>query len=153
MIDLIKRLLARSAAADGEVREEGYDLRVAASALLLEMARIDGEFSAEEQATILRLLGERFDLSNEQAAELLNAATEAEKQSVDLWPFARRINQDFSDAEKERVIEMIWEIAYIDGHLDQHEDYLVHKLANLLRLSHRQLIEAKLKVTRRPPGA
>jgi uncharacterized tellurite resistance protein B-like protein len=35
---------------------------------------------------------------------------------------------------------------YADGKLDKHEDYLVHKLANLLRLTHKQLIEAKLKV-------
>ena len=41
---------------------------------------------------------------------------------------------------------MVWEIIYTDGILDKHEDYLVHKLANLLRLSHEQLIEAKLKV-------
>ena len=47
--------------------------------------------------------------------------------------------------EKLQVIELVWEIAYADGLLDKHEDYLVHKLADLLRLTHQQLIEAKLK--------
>ena len=44
------------------------------------------------------------------------------------------------------AIEMIWQVAYADGRLDSHEDYLVHKLATLLRLDHKQLIEAKLKI-------
>ena len=41
---------------------------------------------------------------------------------------------------------MVWKIAYADGRLDKHEDYLVHKLAKLLRLTHNQLIDAKLKI-------
>jgi len=43
-------------------------------------------------------------------------------------------------------MEMIWRIVYADGHLNQHEDYLAHKISRLLRLSHPQLIETKLKV-------
>ena len=56
------------------------------------------------------------------------------------------INQNYSIEEKIRIIEMIWKLAYTDGKLDKHEDYLVHKLARLLRLTHKQLIEAKFKV-------
>ncbi len=44
------------------------------------------------------------------------------------------------------MVELVWDIAYADGSLDRHEDYFVHKLANLLRLTHRQLIDAKLRV-------
>jgi uncharacterized tellurite resistance protein B-like protein len=148
-MDLLSRLLGREPAAEARARDAGHDLRVAACALLLEMAHIDGESSLEEQEAILAILRKRFGLNDEQVSELVDAAAEEWKRSVDLWPFARRINQDFSETEKERLIEMIWEVAFLDGRLDKYEDYLVHKLANLLRLSHGQLIEAKLKVTRR----
>jgi hypothetical protein len=47
---------------------------------------------------------------------------------------------------------MIWEIVYIDGKLDQYEDYLVHKLGKLLRLTHQQLINAKLKILHGGPS-
>ena len=47
------------------------------------------------------------------------------------------------------IVEMVWKIAYADGFLDKHEDYLVHKLANLLRLTHKQLIDVKLKIIQR----
>ena len=63
--------------------------------------------------------------------------------------FARLINQNYNTAEKIQVIETIWAIAYSDARLDKHEDYLVHKLAGLLRLTHRQLIDAKLRVKER----
>ena len=39
-----------------------------------------------------------------------------------------------------------WLACDADGKLDKHEDYLIHKLAGLLRLTHKQLIAAKLKV-------
>ena len=48
--------------------------------------------------------------------------------------------------EQERLIEQLWQIVYVDGKMDKYEHYLMNKLSNLLRLSHKQLIDAKLKV-------
>jgi uncharacterized tellurite resistance protein B-like protein len=101
----------------------------------------------EKFVTILK---KDYDLSNEHAAALLEASNEQLKGSIDLWQFTNCINQNYSMEEKVRVIETIWEIAYTDGKLDKHEDYLVHKLAKLLRLTHKQLIDAKLRVIHRP---
>jgi uncharacterized tellurite resistance protein B-like protein len=78
-------------------------------------------------------------------------AAEAElEQSVDYWQFARLINANYSMDEKVAMIEMLWRIVFIDGRLDKHEDYLMHKLARLLRLHHKQLIDAKMKVLHGP---
>ena len=44
-----------------------------------------------------------------------------------------------------QVMEMFWRLIYSDDRLHAHEDHLVHKLATLLGLDHRYLIEAKLK--------
>ena len=74
-------------------------------------------------------------------------SSEAEiEKSIDLWQFTNLINQNYSIEEKLKVIELIWKVAYSDGKLEKHEDYLAHKIAGLLRLSHGQLIDAKLKV-------
>jgi uncharacterized tellurite resistance protein B-like protein len=77
---------------------------------------------------------------------LLEASNEELKGSIDLWQFTNLINHNYSIEEKIRVVEMVWNVVYADGKLDKHEDYLVHKLATLFRLTHKQLIEAKLKV-------
>ena len=40
----------------------------------------------------------------------------------------------------------LYDLIYADGVLDKYEDYLVRQLAKLLRLSHGEMIEAKVKV-------
>ena len=47
---------------------------------------------------------------------------------------------------KVEIIETLWRIVYVDGKMDEYEHYLMNKLKNLLRVSHGQLIDAKLKV-------
>jgi uncharacterized tellurite resistance protein B-like protein len=147
MIDLVKQFFGKSAkdrVEDQEVSTD-HDIRIATCALLLEMSNIDGEFSESERGNIISILKDDYQLSDEHAAELLEASNENLQKSTDLWRFASLINQNYSIEEKIRVIEMIWRIAFADGNLDKHEDYLVHKLAKLLRLTHKQLIEAKLR--------
>jgi uncharacterized tellurite resistance protein B-like protein len=122
------------------------DPKVAVCALLLEMARIDDSFTEEELETVLRILRERYGLSTEEAEALIEAAEVELSDSVDLWRFARRINRWYSPEEKVEIIELLWRVVFVDGKLDAHEDYLIHKLEQLLRLEHRQLIAAKLKV-------
>jgi len=67
-------------------------------------------------------------------------------ESVDLWQFAGLINQNYSVDEKIEIIETLWRMVFVDGKMDQYEHYLMNKLKNLLRLSQKQLIDAKLKV-------
>jgi uncharacterized tellurite resistance protein B-like protein len=122
------------------------DPRVAVCALLLEMARIDDAFTREEMEAILGILKDRYGLSKEEAEALMEAAEAELRDSVDLWRFARRINRSYSPKEKVDIIELLWRVVFVDGKLDAHEDYLIHKLELLLRLEHRQLIAAKLKV-------
>ena len=147
MIDVIKKFFGKSGtnASEDKKGHSTHDIHVAACALLLEMSNIDGEFSESEKDHILSILKTRHQLTDENAVALLEASNEERENSTDLWRFASLINQNYSIAEKEGIIETIWSVAYADGHLDKHEDYLVHKLAKLLRLTHQQLIAAKLK--------
>jgi len=142
MMDLLKKFFAKATTEThaGESAGTSRDVRIATCALLLEMANIDGEFSELEKDSIVQVLRNNYQLSAEHAAALMKAA------DIDLWQFARLINENYSAEEKIKVIETVWQIIYTDGILDKHEDYLVHKLAKLLRLSHKELIDAKLKV-------
>ena len=101
-----------------------------------------------EREGILAILARDFGIGDDESAALVKAADEELRGSRDLWQFTHLINEHYSNEEKIAIIETVWRIAYTDGRLDQHEDLLVHKLANLLRLEHRQLIEAKMKVRR-----
>jgi uncharacterized tellurite resistance protein B-like protein len=148
MKNLLKKFFAkaRDETSVGKKVETSHDVRIATCALLLEMANIDDEFSEEEKEGIVEVLKNNYQLSADHAAAFIKAAEDELEKSIDLWQFAKLINENYSTEEKIKVIETVWQVIYTDGILNKHEDYLVHKLAKLLRLSHKQLIEAKLKV-------
>ncbi len=152
MIDIVKKFFGKTPQDTSQRKQgdESHDIRIATCAVLLEMANIDGEFSESEKEHIISALKSNYGLSNEHAAALLKASSEEREESIDLWQFTNRINRYYSREEKIQIIETVWEIAYKDGRLDKYEDYLAHKLAKLFRLSHKELIDAKLKVIK--PG-
>ena len=148
MLDIVKRFFSK-ATEDGSNttgQKTGHDIRVATCALFVEIARIDEKFTQEEMETLLLILKEKYGLSQDHADALIAVAENELKESVDLWEFARLINENYSNEEKIEIIETMWRIVYVDGKMDQYEHYLMNKLKNLLRLSHNQLIDAKLKV-------
>jgi uncharacterized tellurite resistance protein B-like protein len=148
MIDMIKRFFekARDDVAKDTNQTTKHDIRVATCALFVEIARIDEEFTEAEMETILSVLKEKYGLSQEHADALIAEAEKELEKSVDLWQFASLINDNYSNEEKIEIIETLWRIVYVDRKMDEHEHYLMGKLQNLLRLTHDQLISAKLKV-------
>ncbi len=121
-------------------------LQVAACALMVEMAKSDEDFSEEERQTIIHTMTRQFGLQSPEVEEIIQLAEEELDESIQLWRFTNRINKGFSNEEKIRLIELIWKVIFADGRLDAHEDHLVHRMATLLNLTHRQLIDAKVKV-------
>ena len=148
MLDKIKQFFDKATAeASKDVnRISEHDIRIATCALFVEIARIDEEFTDAEMDTILSILKEKYGLSQEHADALITEAERELEKSVDLWQFAKLINENYSTDEKIEIIETLWRIVYVDGKMDEHEHYLMGKLQNLLRLDHSQLITAKLKV-------
>ena len=150
MLDSLKRFFAKAQGQDPQVSEPGqygeHDLRVATCALLVEIGRIDETFTQEELETVLSILKDKYDLSQEHADALIAEAEAELNKSLDLWQFARLINENYTNKEKIEIVEILWQVVYVDGKMDQYEHYLMNKLKNLLRLDHKQLIDAKLKV-------
>jgi uncharacterized tellurite resistance protein B-like protein len=148
MLDIVKRFFSKTAteASKNADQPTGHDVRIAACALFVEMARIDEKFTEAEMETILSIVQERYGLTREHADALVAEANKELDKSVDLWQFARLINENYSTEEKIEIIETLWRMVFVDGKMDRYEHYLMNKLKNLLRLSHDQLIAAKLKV-------
>ena len=148
MLDIVKRFFSKTATEPSKNADQPteHDVRIAACALFVEMARIDEKFTEAEMDTILSIVQERYGLSREHADALVTEADKELDKSVDLWQFARLINENYSTDEKIEIIETLWRMVFVDGKMDRYEHYLMNKLKNLLRLSHDQLIAAKLKV-------
>jgi uncharacterized tellurite resistance protein B-like protein len=56
------------------------------------------------------------------------------------------MNKGCSYKQKVRVIEHLWGVAFADSILDKHEEYMVRKIADLIYVSHKDFIDAKLRV-------
>ena len=150
MIDIVKRFFGRLSVENSspENNTSRHDPRVAVCALLLEMAKIDETFTTAEMSQIISILEDKYGLLTEDADALISAAEQELDGSIDYWQFARLINDNYSSEEKIDIIEMLWRIVFVDGNMDKYENHLMHKLADLLRLTHQQLIDAKIKVLR-----
>lgn len=147
MLSKIKDFFNESASLDkkgGQPKEKR--IQIAACALMIEMGNIDDEFSEDEKGRIVTILKKEFSLTEEMAHELIELSKEELKGSVDIWQFTSLINENYSPEEKIQLMELVWKVVYADGHLDMHEDYLVKKIAHMLNLRHKEMIDAKLKV-------
>ncbi len=140
MINRIKALAEAFGAADAarvrseaEAAAEGTNLnQLAAAVLMVEAAKMDGEFDDAEAETILRLIRERFSLSEDEAQGLLADAKTASEETNQLLRFTRAIKDGFPLEERVDVIEMLWEVAYADGELHPFEANLVRRVTGLL---------------------
>ena len=144
MLGKIIRLLNSETIAD---QQQGHErIQVATCALLLEMAHADKSLHTLEEQVVHDLLAEKFNLASEAVDELVEYAQQARGESVDLFQFARVINEHFSIEDKHEVMEALWRIVYADGVLDKHEDALARQLSALLRISPKKSIELKIKI-------
>ena len=135
--------------ASGDRHPSGFgpdDYRLAAAALLVHAAVIDGKFSEAEQRTLRALLQERFALDDHQVDDLIQQATAAEQESVDLYQFTRLLNDKLDEAGRARVIEMMWQVAYADGHVSDYQDNLIWRAADLLGVSSRERIALRQRI-------
>ncbi|MDO8959830.1 MAG: TerB family tellurite resistance protein [Rhodocyclaceae bacterium] len=132
-----------------------HALQIATAALLLEMMRMDGRIAAEERAAIGTVMCQQFAIDADQYATLIALAEREAQQASDYYQFTSLINKTCSAAQKNIIIENLWHVAMIDGHLDAHELHLMRKIADLLYVSHADYVAAKQRArntARLPPA-
>jgi uncharacterized tellurite resistance protein B-like protein len=120
---------------------EHDDYRLAAAALLVHAAAIDGNITDLERAKLHAVIKRTFSLDEATTDELVAEATEAEQQAVDLYHFTSVINRSLNEGGRRRVVEMMWEMAYADGGAGDFERNLIWRAADLLGISTRDRIE------------
>src|SRR6202166_3920241 len=122
------------------------DYRLAAAAMLVHAAAIDGEMSPSERDKLHSVIKQRFALDDATADELIAKATAAEHESVDLYHFTQLLNRVLDEPGRAKVIEMMWQIVYADGKRDELEDNLLWRGADLLGVSPRRRHELRRRI-------
>lgn len=124
---------------------DGHRLQVATGALLIEMMRTDVEVTEGEREVVVTALRSKFDLTLEETHDLVELAEAEADEAIDHYQFTSLIKTGFSQEQKRRVVEYLWAVAFADENADKHEEYLVRKIANLIGVSHKEFIKAKLR--------
>jgi len=145
MLNRLKRLFAEDGG-PAAGKHSVDDLHLAAATLLVEAARMDDEFDDSERQAIVAIVQNRFALSDEAVAEVVAAADHAAEHAVELSRFASRLRDGFDHDERAEMIEMLWQVVYADGKVDDHEANLLRRIAGLLYVSDKESGEARKRV-------
>ena len=121
-------------------------LEVATCALFFEIAKADENFSNEEHEKIVSIMRTKYELDNDEANELMSLTEESVKKSVSIYEFATLVDQNFSKDEKLELMKELWQLIYTDKKLNKYEDNLIKRIGDILKLEHKEVIDAKLMV-------
>lgn len=142
----IKQYFERICSPAATQRDATESLRLAAAALLIEVTRADHEFDPRERESLLNLLQQSQQLPREEIETLFALAEAEQREATSLFQFTDLIRDHYNYDQKVGLIEAMWRIALADNQLDRYEEHLIRKVAELLYVSHRDFIGAKLHV-------
>jgi uncharacterized tellurite resistance protein B-like protein len=125
--------------------QEAHRLQLATAALLVEVVRSDGGIDPAEREAMLAAIGAKFALPAGEAAALVELAEQEARLANDYFQFTSLINRSFTQAQKLRVVELMWRVAYADAALSAHEQHVLRKVAELLHVPHGDYIAAKMR--------
>lgn len=128
--DFLKRLTAPE-----PTQMPDSDARIALGALLVRLARADGDYSEVEVDRIDRILTKRYGLSPFEAAKLRGDCETLETEAPDTVRFTRAIKDAVAYEDRQAVIAAMWEIVLADGERDAEENSLMRMIAPMLGVS------------------
>jgi uncharacterized tellurite resistance protein B-like protein len=128
-----------------------HTLELATATLLAEVMRLEGVDPAE-RAAVLEGVRKRFDLAPREAEELVRLAEEEAKDAHDYYQFTSLIREQYSQEDRQAIVELMWRVAYADTHLSAHEMHVVRKIADLLYVPHSAYIAAKMRAKEAAQG-
>ncbi|MBY6242491.1 TerB family tellurite resistance protein [Methylosinus sp. Sm6] len=144
MLDALRAFLDEISGAPSRPRPfEASDHRLAAAALLVHLAAIDGVYDVGEKQLLHRLVETRFGLDPAAAGALIAAAAESERDAVDLYRFTSVLKRTLDEEGRRAVIAMLWEMAYADGTIHEFEENVIWRVAELLGVSTRDRVELR----------
>jgi len=147
MIELLKSLLSSEDDSKNTVTSD--EEHIATAALLIEAALSDNDYQDVERQAIIDVLKRHYDLSDDDAQELVTNAEKAQAESGQLFYFTRTVKESFPVETRIQMIEMLWEIAYADGILSKFEANLVRRVAGLIYVEDRERGAARKRVMAR----
>ncbi len=143
IVETVVTAIKATSSPESETSDRESALRLATAVLMVEIARADHIFEQSEFERLLALIASHFELSPEDAADLVDHARETTEEVAHLHDFTQLLHSHLTETEKARIVGLLWQVAYADGRLDKYEDSLVLKISDLLYVSRGRVMRLK----------
>lgn len=144
MIDRLRQMLfPDTGTAGGTSDPDNHQLAVAATALMVQLSRVDNNEDERELTAIVDCAIKAHHVTREEARSILDDALHHADDSTSLYEFTGVLNDQLSQDAKQIVLENIWRVALADGRIDKYEEHLIRRMADLLNLNHREYMLAR----------
>lgn len=122
-----------------------HRLQLATAVLLVEVMRSDADLGTAERHAVVDALRSKFALADDEIERLIELAQTTARDAHDYHRFTSTLNEVCDMAQKIRIVEYMWQVAYADGRLDAHEQHVMWRVADLLHVPHGAYVNAKAR--------
>jgi len=142
--------LTRLMAAEPEPLDDS-DARLALAALMVRLAKSDGQYDAREESAIAGILKSRFELDDAATQTLRESAEDIEAAAPDTVRFTRAIKEAVAYEERTQIVESLWAVVLADGRRDDDENALMRLIVGLLGVTDQASALARQRVAAKNP--
>jgi uncharacterized tellurite resistance protein B-like protein len=119
-----------------------------AGGLMARVAMVDHQVTEEEFEAMLAIMLQKWELSREAAAFVAEIAVDEISKDLDFYRLTRRFFELTSEAERLRLLDVLFAVAQAGGRVSYEETEEIRTISKMLKLTHKQFIDAKLKIPR-----
>ena len=117
------------------------------AALLIHAAKIDENFSLEEEIIIKKAL-EKLDNNNQNIEDIIKKGKLIEENSNQILDFTR-VAKNMDEKDKIKIIETLWLIIYSNNEADMYETNLMRRLGNLMYIDNKLMGDIKENIRKK----
>ncbi|MDQ6997299.1 MAG: TerB family tellurite resistance protein [Mariprofundus sp.] len=130
-------------------REEGAkqrpELTLAITKLMVGMMSMDGKIDDDEQAEIIKLLGEQFELTAEESSKLIEQAKDTSRSDLRIDLVVDQIVDQYNVEERTAMLAKLWRVAMADGNIAFLEEQYINRISGLIGVPSDALAELKVR--------
>ena len=129
---------------DNKNQDAEKDNLIKIAALLIHAAKIDEDFSKQEEEIIKQALL-KLCTNKQNINEIISKAKIIEENANQILDFTKEV-KNMDEKEKIKIIEILWQIIYSNKDADIYETSLMRRLAGLLYIDNKTMGDIKEKI-------
>jgi uncharacterized tellurite resistance protein B-like protein len=130
----------------------GDDPRLSVAAILVHIVAVDGVVTDDEKRRLRQCLKSHYELDDAETEALVDEATRRDDDAVDLYSFTSVLKRELDEEGRREVVALMWEMVFADGEVNEFEDNVVWRVAELIGVSSRDRMLIRKRIEEKRLG-